>query len=132
MRQAIVVALTCIAIFYSVSLPAEEGPCVILKRMGPADEVTSRLYSFGIRGKQFQYVEGVFPKGMKFHGRLTDHDVREIFDKGGRIAIVEPRYSVDDLKVARETCKSAQVPREAVTSDPNNSHLKDSSQGSPH
>jgi hypothetical protein len=27
--------------------------CVILKRMGPADQVTSHLYSFGIRGKQF-------------------------------------------------------------------------------
>ena len=45
-------------------------PCVILKRMGPADEVTSHLYSFGIRGKQYQYVEGKFPEGIKFHGRL--------------------------------------------------------------
>ncbi len=51
------------------------GPCVVLKRMGPADEITSHLYSFGVRGKQFQYVEGQFPKGIKFHGRLTDHDV---------------------------------------------------------
>ena len=33
---------------------ASSEPCVILKRMGPADEVTSHLYSFGIRGKQFQ------------------------------------------------------------------------------
>ena len=33
--------------------------CVILKRMGPADQITSHLYAFGLRGKQFQYVEGI-------------------------------------------------------------------------
>jgi hypothetical protein len=52
--------------------------CVILKRMGPADQITSHLYAFGLRGKQFQYVEGELPKGVKFHGRLTDHDVRAV------------------------------------------------------
>src|SRR5712691_4076192 len=62
-------------------------PCVILKRMGPADEITSHLYSFGIRGKQFQYVEGNLPQGISFHGRLTDHDARKILDKGGKIQI---------------------------------------------
>src|SRR6516225_34749 len=50
--------------------------CVILKRMGPADQLTSGWYSFGIRAKQFQYVEGKLPEGFPFHGRLTDHDVR--------------------------------------------------------
>jgi hypothetical protein len=29
---------------------AGSSSCVILKRMGPADQVTSHLYSFGIRG----------------------------------------------------------------------------------
>ena len=42
--------------------------CVILKRMGPADEVTSHLYSFGLRGKQFQYVEGQLPAGISISG----------------------------------------------------------------
>ena len=31
---------------------ANHASCMILKRMGPADEVTSHLYSFGFRGKQ--------------------------------------------------------------------------------
>src|SRR5579863_8945210 len=53
---------------------ANQASCVILKRMGPADQVTSHLYSFGIRGKQFQYVEGKLPVGFPFHGRMTDHD----------------------------------------------------------
>jgi hypothetical protein len=55
--------------------------------MGPTDEITSHLYSFGIRGKQF--VEGELPAGINSHGRLTDHDVRSIEKKGGKVVIVE-------------------------------------------
>ena len=79
--------------------------CLILKRMGPADEITSHLYSFGIRGKQFQCVEGDFPKGVKFHGRLTDNDVRNIQTHDGKVSILEPGYTADNLKAARESCK---------------------------
>ena len=84
--------------------PTANHACVVLKRMGPADEVTSHLYSFGIRGKQFQYVEGDFPKHMKFHGRLTDNDVRHILDNGGKVEILEPKYTDTDLDSARKRC----------------------------
>ena len=83
---------------------AAQSPCVILKRMGPADQVTSRLYSFGFRGKQFQYVEGDLPKDVKFHGRLTDNDLRKIQDSGAKVAIIDSHYSVDELKDARQRC----------------------------
>jgi hypothetical protein len=83
----------------------KSGYCVVLKRMGPADEVTSRMYSFGIRGKQFQYIEGDLPPGVKFHGRLTDNDVRQIQSKGGHVVIMEPKYTQNDLKEAKESCK---------------------------
>lgn len=80
------------------------GPCVILKRMGPADQVTSHLYSFGIRGKQFQYVEGDLPKGVKFHGRLTDNDVRNIEKHGGKVSVVDAHYTEQELQDARNSC----------------------------
>jgi hypothetical protein len=80
--------------------------CVILKRMGPADQITSHLYAFGLRGKQFQYVEGDLPKGVKFHGRLTDHDVRAVQDHAGKVLILEPKYSVADLEEARKGCQT--------------------------
>jgi hypothetical protein len=86
--------------------PESSGPCAILKRMGPADQITSHMYSFGIRGKQFQYVEGAMPKGVSFHGRLTDHDVRKIQDHGGHVVIMEPKYSADDLREAKESCRN--------------------------
>ncbi len=84
---------------------ADQASCVLLKRMGPADQVTSRLYSFGIRGKQFQYVEGKLPAGFPFHGRMTDHDVRNLQGRGAEVIVLEPGYTADTLKEAREECK---------------------------
>lgn len=84
---------------------ATHASCVILKRMGPADEVTSHLYSFGIRGKQFQYVEGKLPEGFPFHGRLTDHDVRNLQGRGTEVIVIEPHYTTEDLMQARADCR---------------------------
>jgi hypothetical protein len=84
---------------------ASQASCVILKRMGPADEVTSHLYSFGIRGKQFQYVEGKLPEGFPFHGRLTDHDVRNLQARGAEVLVLESHYTAEDLKQVREDCR---------------------------
>lgn len=73
--------------------------------MGPADQVTSRLYSFGIRGKQFQYVEGKLPDGFPFHGRLTDHDVRNLQARGAEVVVVNQNFTADDLRQARADCR---------------------------
>jgi hypothetical protein len=73
--------------------------------MGPADQVTSHLYSFGIRGKQFQYVEGKLPDGFPFHGRLTDHDVRNLQGRGAEVVVVNPNFTFEDLKQARADCR---------------------------
>jgi hypothetical protein len=85
---------------------AAAASCVILKRMGPADEVTSRLYSFGFRGKQFQYVEGKLPEGFPFHGRLTDHDVRNLQARGTEVLVLEPHYTSAELMQARADCRA--------------------------
>jgi len=84
---------------------AAQASCIILKRMGPADQVTSRLYSFGIRGKQFQYVEGKLPDGFPFHGRMTDHDVRNLQGRGAEVIVVNQNFTADDLKQARADCR---------------------------
>ncbi len=98
---------------------AAQASCVILKRMGPADEVTSHLYSFGFRGKQFQYVEGKLPEGVPFHGRLTDHDVRNLQARGAEVIVVEAHYTTDDLKQARAQCRGE------TGTTPNQSEAKD-------
>jgi len=73
-----------------LSIPVFGQDSVILKRMGPGDQITSHMYSFGIRGKQFQFVQGEMPKGVQWHGRLTDNDVRKLQDAGAKIVIQEP------------------------------------------
>jgi hypothetical protein len=85
------------------------GPCIILKRMGPADEVTSHLYSFGVRGKQFQYIEGNLPQGVKFHGRLTDNDVRNIEKHHGEVEILDAHYTEPELQDARKVCSQGSM-----------------------
>ena len=85
---------------------AAKASCVILKRMGPADEITSRLYSFGFRGKQFQYVEGKLPEGLPFHGRLTDHDVRNLQARGAEVIVLNPTFKSEELMQARADCQA--------------------------
>lgn len=63
------------------------------------------MYSFGIRGKQFQYVEGKLPEGFPFHGRMTDHDVRNLQARGAEVIVVEAHYTAEDLKQARADCR---------------------------
>jgi hypothetical protein len=84
---------------------AAKASCIILKRMGPADQITSHMYSFGIRGKQFQYVEGKLPEGFPFHGRLTDHDVRNLQARGAEVVVVNPNFTAEDLRQARADCR---------------------------
>lgn len=98
---------------------ANQASCVILKRMGPADEITSHLYSFGIRGKQFQFVEGKLPEGFPFHGRLTDHDVRNLQGRGAEVLILEPHYTAEDLNGARFECKGMTQKDPNQTAAPN-------------
>jgi hypothetical protein len=43
-----------------------------------------------------------YPKGVKFHGKSTDHDVRAVQDYGGKVLILEPKYSVADHQEARK------------------------------
>jgi hypothetical protein len=105
------------AILLTASFAAAQD-CLILKRMGPADQITSHMYAFGIRGKQFQFVEGQLPKGVKFHGRLTDHDIRQIQESGARIVVLEPKFTGADLAEARKGCITGSAPVAGVQEAP--------------
>jgi hypothetical protein len=80
--------------------------CLILGRMGTVDKVTNRVLSFGIHGKEFQYVEGKFPEGMSFHDALTERDVRDLQADGAEVVIVSSDLMPDELQQAREYCRA--------------------------
>lgn len=79
--------------------------CVILKHMGRGDRTKSRLYSLGLSGKQFSYIEGKLPEGFSFHSKLTDHDVRNLQAQGAKVIVLESDYTSEDLKEARAGCQ---------------------------
>ena len=84
---------------------APPASCVILKRMGRIDRSKSRLYSFGISGKRFRYVEGKLPEGLSFHGKMTDHDVRNLQARGAQVLVLDSHYTSADLQEARANCQ---------------------------
>ncbi|HVH72926.1 MAG TPA: PEGA domain-containing protein [Candidatus Dormibacteraeota bacterium] len=84
---------------------ASQTSCVILQRMGRVDRAKSTLYSFGIRGKQFRYIEGKLPEGFPFHRRMTDHHVRDLQARGAQVIVLESNYTSEDLKQARVGCR---------------------------
>lgn len=91
--------------------------CVILKRIGRVGRVTSQLYSFGIGGKQFRYIEGKLPEGFSFHGKMTDHDVGNLQTHGAEVIVLESHYTSEDLKEARADCRgeAGKTPNQAKT-----------------
>ena len=85
---------------------ADQATCLILERMGAVDQVASRVLSFGIHGKQFQYIEGKLPEGFLFHDKLTEHDVRNLQAHGSEVIVLNSDYMPDDLQQARAECRA--------------------------
>jgi hypothetical protein len=86
---------------------AAQPSCVILERMGTVGQVESRVLSLGVRGSEFQFVEGKLPEGVVFHNKLTEHDVRKLQASGADVFILDSDYMSTALMAARESCLKA-------------------------
>jgi hypothetical protein len=64
----------------------------------------SAAHQFLVSGANWQYVEGDFPKGMKWKSNITDRTVRKVKEMGGRVVTVPTTYSTADLEDARKQC----------------------------
>ena len=58
--------------------------------------------------KDYDYVEGEFPPGMKFRARIGDKQVREIQERGGKVVVLQAIYQLPELEDARKQCKTFQ------------------------
>ncbi|MGO9647611.1 MAG: hypothetical protein ACLPOO_06120 [Terriglobales bacterium] len=89
---------------FVVAIPcfAGDSPCVILKfhhhQLGD---------NFWTMHAPYDYVEGDFPKGMKFRSAIGDKQIQAIKDKGGKVVIVPREYGLPDLQDARKQCGNA-------------------------
>lgn len=79
------------------STQAERPSCLIVKH-------ASTAHQFFVSGANWQYVAGDFPKGMKWKSNVRDRDIRKIKEMGGRVVVIRPEYSADDLAQARKEC----------------------------
>ncbi len=100
---------------------AGQTNCVILERMGAVGQVTSRVLSFGVRGSEFQFVEGNLPDGVSFHNKLTEHDVRNLQASGSDVFILDSDYMPTALMAARESCLKAKF---RATAQPNTAQIE--------
>jgi hypothetical protein len=85
---------------------AQSQPCVIVKRhVHKFGENMSRLHAH----RPFDYVEGNYPPEFKWRSELSDGEVRELQEKGGKLVVMRPDYQVPDLEDARKQCQSQTV-----------------------
>jgi hypothetical protein len=73
--------------------------CLIVKH-------ASTAHQFFVSGANWQYVEGDFPRSMKWKSNIRDRDIRKIKEIGGKVVIVNADYSATDLEDARKQCAS--------------------------
>src|SRR5215831_16464973 len=81
---------------------ADDAPCLIVKHASTARQLF-------VSGANWQYVEGDFPKGMKWKSNITDRYIRKIRENGGRIVVVPQNYGASELEQARRSCSSNAV-----------------------
>ncbi len=88
-------------VFSLLLLPAEPSkPCVIAKihQKTGADKWRWTV------PRPFEYVEGEFPAAAKFRHEISDKNVREIKQNGGRFVVLQDSYTLDELKDAGLQC----------------------------
>jgi hypothetical protein len=69
---------------------------VILRRASAGDHNWS--------GIEFYYVSGAFPDGYKFRTNFRGRHIRELVKMGGKMLILEPGYTAEQLEKAQEQC----------------------------
>jgi hypothetical protein len=84
---------------------SEPSACVIVKRhVHVLGENMTRLHPH----RPFDYVEGTYPDSFKWRSEMSDGDVRDLQQKGGRVVVLRPDYQLADLEDARKSCREPQ------------------------
>ena len=92
-----------ILILTSTAFCADKPTYLIIRHASTARQ-------FWVSGANWQYVEGDFPKGMKWKSDVTDRTVRKVKELGGRVVTVPNAYTTADLEDARRQCKAEEAP----------------------
>ena len=82
----------------------DRKPCVVMAANEPATGVGSWSRVGAQQEHMLTYLAGDYPRGFAFRSSLKDKYVDKIKAKGGRIIILDPHYTREDLEKAKQDC----------------------------
>ena len=89
--------------------PTLKLPCVVVSSSVPASGVKKWI---PLTSKHtYTYISGDYPPGFSFRNTLKDKDVKKIEGRGGRVVILEPYYTKEDLQKAKKSCDAPSNPK---------------------
>jgi hypothetical protein len=86
---------------------AADSTCVILAPVEPPQGMATWSQAGRQQRHAMLYLAGEYPPGIPFRSQIKDKDVDKIRAKGGRVLILNTKYTHDDLENAKAECKSA-------------------------
>src|SRR5579859_4688237 len=95
-------ALFVALVLSAVALAEDSSTCLIIRHASTARQAF-------VSGANWQYVEGHFPKGMKWKSNITDRTVRKVWAAGGRVVTIPNVYTPADLEDAPKQCAAQEV-----------------------
>lgn len=100
MRRLILAAfvLACSASY------AQSSPCLVLAANEPAKGIASWSAEGRTQKHMLTYLAGDFPAGIPFRSEIKDKEVDRIKKKGGRVIVLDPHYTREDLDKAKQIC----------------------------
>ena len=88
--------------------PATKASCVILSSVEPAKGIATWSVEGRRQKHALTYLAGDYPPGIPFRSSIKDKDVDKIKAKGGRVLILDPHYTREDLENAKQVCEAPQ------------------------
>ena len=90
--------------------PKKPAPCVIFASAEPATGMATWSLEGRARKHLLTYLAGDYPEGMPFRSSIKDKDVDKIKARGGKVIILDPHYTRDDLDKAKAECRNQPAP----------------------
>jgi hypothetical protein len=124
--------LRCLAFVLLASIWAVgQQPCVILSTVEPAKGIATLSVEGRHEKHMLTYLAGEYLSGIPFRTSIKDKDVDKIKAKGGRVIVLDPHYTHDDLENAKKQCHVRQVRRTEGMSHHKPKHPKNNPSAQP-
>jgi hypothetical protein len=92
-----------VLLFSSLALAGDQ-PCVILAPAEPPQGIAAWSQAGRQQRHAMLYLAEEYPPGIPFRSQIKDKDVDKIRAKGGRVIILDTKYTHDDLEKAKKEC----------------------------